>query len=241
MARETRRLPSQFLRCRPDIDAHHIRALHGDDGVPAFRLATTPGLICGFDADRLAQGAPVVTGAALVLLASHDWLGRLYGQHGPWWSTLIQVLAISLPLRFAANVMRAILQSQGAFAAVATVDSAAFWLLAISLVAVGLYADSPIVAYLSLILPEAACAAWLWRRFQLSRHANSASARAWPLRLRLHHGTIRGLAHRKFEGEIRSERRVISSFRRSSNIGSFRAFCVLVSDRDVDFYRRQTD
>ena len=152
----------------------------------AFRLATQR-------EDRFAasmqtvwaQGAPVVTGAALVLLASHDWLGRLYGQHGPWWSTLIQVLAISLPLRFAANVMRAILQSQGAFAAVATVDSAAFWLLATPLVAVGLYANSPIVAYLSLILPEAACAAWLWRQLQLSRHANSASARAWPLRLQL--------------------------------------------------------
>ena len=127
------------------------------------------------------QGTPVATGAALVLLASQDWLGRLYGQHGPWWSVLIQALAISLPIRFAANVMRAILQSQGAFAAVATADSAAFWLIATPLVAAGLYADSPLVAYLSLIVPEAACAAWLWRRLQLSRSPNLANARAWPL------------------------------------------------------------
>ena len=46
------------------------------------------------------HGTPVATGAALVLLASQDWLGRLYGQHGHWWSVLIQALAISLPLRF---------------------------------------------------------------------------------------------------------------------------------------------
>jgi hypothetical protein len=146
--------------------------------VLAFRLSTLPD--DRFDSSLRTlwlQGAPIVAGAALILLVSHERLGRLYGQHGPWWSMLIQALAISLPLRFAANVMRAISQSRRAFAAVAAVDSAAAWLLATPLITVGLYVDSPAIAYLSLILPEAACAVWLWRRLHLSRHANSANAR----------------------------------------------------------------
>lgn len=108
-------------------------------------------------------GAPVVTGSAFLLFVSRDWLGRLYGQHGPWWSVLVQAVAISLPLRYAANVVRGMLQSRGAFAAVAAADSAVLWLLATPLVVIGLHVDSPIVAYSSLILPEAVCAAMLWR------------------------------------------------------------------------------
>ncbi|ATQ67690.1 MULTISPECIES: MATE family efflux transporter [Methylosinus] len=111
-----------------------------------------------------AQGAPVVVAAALALLESDELLGRLYGQSGHWWSTLIQALAISLPLRFAANIARALFHSQGSFAMVAAADGAAFWLIATPLVAIGLYVDSPAVAYSSLILPEAACAAWMWGR-----------------------------------------------------------------------------
>lgn len=112
----------------------------------------------------LVQGLPVAIGAALILAGGQDWLARLYGQHGPWWSTLIQALAISLPLRFAANVLRAVLQSQGDFAAVAAADYVALWLLATPLVGFGLYVNSPCLAYLSLIIPEAASAIWLWRK-----------------------------------------------------------------------------
>lgn len=143
----------------------------------AFRLATLRD-DHELQARKLWQGVPVVTGSALLLFVSRDWLGRLYGQHGPWWSTLIQALAISLPLRYVANVVRAILHSRGSFATVAAADSAALWLLATPLVFAGLYADSPIVAYSSLILPEAACAAWLWRRLDLSRRPRFANARA---------------------------------------------------------------
>ncbi|WP_368854984.1 methanobactin export MATE transporter MbnM [Methylosinus sporium] len=116
-----------------------------------------------------AQGAPFAISAALLLLTNHEALGRLYGQQGPWWSSFVEVLAISLPLRYATNVLRALMHSRGAFAVVASADSAAFWLLAIPLVAIGLYADEPVVAYLSLILPEAASAALLWNRLPLSR------------------------------------------------------------------------
>jgi Na+-driven multidrug efflux pump len=131
----------------------------------------------------LAQGVPLATSAALFLLVAQDWLGRLYGQHGPWWSALIESLAISLPLRFAANVLRALLQSLGDFASVAAADSAALWLLATPLVALGLYADSPVVAYLSLILPEAVCAVWLWRRLRRSRRLDPIHVTAEPFRL----------------------------------------------------------
>ena len=131
-----------------------------------------------------AEGATLAVGAAFLLFLSCDWLGRLYGQHGPWWSIFIQAIAISLPLRFAANVMRALLQSRSAFAAVTTVDNAAFWLIAAPLVAMGLYLDSPLVAYSSLIIPEMACAAWLWRRLEISRRPSLAIASIWPLRLR---------------------------------------------------------
>jgi hypothetical protein len=149
----------------------------------AFRLAAQSDAMLGAPMWTIfLRGAPVATGAALILFAGHGWLGRLYGQQGPWWSMLIQALAISLPLRFVANWLRAMLQSQGAFASVAAADSAALWLLGTPLVALGLYADSPGVAYLSLIVPEAASAVWLCRRLLTSRRPDLANAR--PLGLR---------------------------------------------------------
>ncbi len=123
------------------------------------------------------HGAPITISVASILFVSRDVLGDLYGQRGPWWSTLIQALALSLPLRYATNVMRAVVQAQGAFGAVAAADSAAAWLFAVPLVASGLYVDAPVVAYLSLIVPEAACAAWLWRRLHPPRRHALVSAR----------------------------------------------------------------
>lgn len=109
-----------------------------------------------------APGTFIAIGSAILLFESQDWLGRLYGQQGPWWATLVQALAISLPIRFIANVMRAILHAHGDFGAVAAVDSTVLWLIAVPLVGLGLYADSPILAYSSLVFPEAACATCLW-------------------------------------------------------------------------------
>ncbi|HEY8261254.1 MAG TPA: methanobactin export MATE transporter MbnM [Methylosinus sp.] len=133
----------------------------------AFRLAPIPDDFLESSVRILwRHGLPVAISAGYLLFLSCDQLGHLYGQCGPWWSTFIESLAISLPLRYTTNVMRAALQSRGGFAIVATLDSAAFWLLATPLVAIGLYLDSAPVAYLSLIVPEAVCAASLWGRIQ---------------------------------------------------------------------------
>lgn len=122
------------------------------------------------------RGALLVAGAASILFAGGDWLGHsVYGQQGPWWSTLVQALAISLPLRYVANVMRAVLQARGSFGVVAAADCLAPWLVALPLVGLGLYLDNPIVAYLSLILPEAVCAVWLGHRL----HASPRPRLAW--------------------------------------------------------------
>lgn len=122
------------------------------------------------------RGAPVSFFAALVLFTSRDLLGDLYGQQGPWWSSLIVALAASLPLRHAANVTRAALLSRGAFAEVAKADSVALWSCAVPLLALGLAADSPPLTYTSLIVPEAICALWLWRRLTLPRNSVRANA-----------------------------------------------------------------
>jgi Na+-driven multidrug efflux pump len=144
-------------------------AARGDDRAGAFRAIWSRGL-------------PVAMGCAALLFASSDWLGRLYGQSGPWWTTLIEALAISLPLRFGGNVMRAVLQARGAFGVVAVADSAVFWLLATPLIAIGLYADAPSLAYSALVVPEAACAMWMLHRLQLSSFPGAASAYASLLR-----------------------------------------------------------
>lgn len=135
-------------------------------GLQGSRLAATTRIV-------IAQGALVAVGAGLLLAIGHESLGRLYGQQGPWWSTLVIVLAASIPLRFMATILRAIAQSQGAFSTVAMADSVAFGVLAAPLVAIGLELDSPVIAYLSLIVPEAASVAWLWRRLRSHRLAAS--------------------------------------------------------------------
>lgn len=121
------------------------------------------------------RGAPIAFFAALMLFIGRDLLGGLYGQQGPWRSSLIVALAISLPLRHAANVTRAALLSRGAFAEVAKADSVALWSCAVPLLALGLVVNSPPLTYTSLIAPEAFCALWLWRRLTLPRRGMSAN------------------------------------------------------------------
>lgn len=136
--------------------AFRFAGLHGRHLAEAMRIVIT-------------QGAPVAVGGGLLLAIGHDSIGRLYGQQGLWWSTLVLMLAASIPLRFMATILRAIAQSQCAFSIVAKADSIAFGVLAAPLVAIGLALDSPVVAYLSLIVPEAASAAWLWGRLRTYR------------------------------------------------------------------------
>lgn len=128
--------------------------------------------------DRVARllwvnGTPISILIGAMLFESEGALGQLYGQQGAWWSVLIQALAISLPIRYATNVLRALFQSRSAFGAVAAADGMSLWFCGVPLVALGLYADAPHIAYLSLILPEVACGVLLWRR--LSSTAPTAS------------------------------------------------------------------
>ena len=106
----------------------------------------------------------------MVILAGALALGKnslgaaLYGNLGPWWSSFAGALALSLPLRYAGALLRGALLSRGRIGAVASADSAAPWLVALPLIALGLYLDQPMVACLSLLAPEAACLLWFWRR-----------------------------------------------------------------------------
>ncbi|TDX60429.1 methanobactin biosynthesis cassette protein MbnM [Methylosinus sp. sav-2] len=111
------------------------------------------------------QGIPVAIAAGTILLLSSGWIGQaIYQQEGRWWSTFVAALALSLPIRFATNVMRGALQADGRFADAAAVDGLVACFVALPLTALGLHLDEPAVAYLALIAPEAICAAVLWRR-----------------------------------------------------------------------------
>ncbi|WP_166143722.1 multi antimicrobial extrusion protein MatE [Methylosinus sp. RM1] len=135
----------------------------------SFRLARLDAAdVAPFARDLWLRGAPIACLAALALLASRDPLGNLYGQAGPWWSSMIAAIAVSLPIRHSANVARAGLFARGAFAVVAITDSIALWSCGVPLLALGLLVDAPEVAYLSLIVPEAACAHRFWRSLPLA-------------------------------------------------------------------------
>ncbi len=120
-------------------------------------------------------GAPIAIGVAAILYIGVDWIGEAaYRQHGPWWTTFIAALAISLPLRYITNVMRGALQALGRFNDSGAADGLASWLAAVPLNALGLYLDAPAIAYLSLIVPEALCGVWLWRRLRLPLQEETA-------------------------------------------------------------------
>jgi len=142
----------------------------------AFRLAPLP------ESERTAlvqlvrrSGQAFAIGAATILFVGAEWLGHaIYGQHGPWWSVLVQALALSLPLRYAGSVTRAALQARGAFSTVAAADSVATWFAAVPLVGLGLWLECPAIAYSSLVLPEGLCLAWLARKLSSSSYFTTA-------------------------------------------------------------------
>jgi len=124
----------------------------------------------------LLGGAPLALIFAGSLALGRDSLGAaLYGNLGPWWSNFAAALALSLPLRYAGALLRGALLARGRIGAVATADSAAPWLVALPLIALGLYLDQPTVACLSLLAPEAACVLWFWRRQAVDRSGRFAS------------------------------------------------------------------
>ncbi len=123
----------------------------------------------------LLKGTPLLCLVGGVLAFGRDTIGIvIYGEFGPWWSSFAAALALSLPLRYAGALLRGALLSGGRIGTVAKADSAAPWLIALPLIALGLYLDQPAVACLSLLAPEAACVLWFWRRRAL---ADEKSAR----------------------------------------------------------------
>lgn len=113
----------------------------------------SPGLI------KLTQsGAPIVSTIAIVLFIGGDWIGdSLYHQHGSWWSAFIDVLSLSLPIRYLGCVLRGVMLARGRFPEQAMIDAFAQWLLTPLFLFLGLSANAPWLAYLSLIVPEVAC------------------------------------------------------------------------------------
>lgn len=115
------------------------------------------------------KGTPIVLAIAALLFALSGPLGSaIYRQEGRWWLTLVEALALSLPIRYVTNVMRAVLHARASFAAAAISDSFASWSIAVPLLALGLFLNEPWVAYLSLLAPEAFGALCLARRMPFS-------------------------------------------------------------------------
>jgi hypothetical protein len=137
------------------------------------------------------KGTSIVLAVATLLFVISEPLGStVYRQEGPWWLTLVEALALSLPIRYVTNVMRAVLHSRAAYAQAARCDSFASWSIALPLLALGLSLDEPRVAYLSLLAPEAFCGLRLARHmpFSIRRETARAACRllrryarsAWP-------------------------------------------------------------
>ncbi|MDL5594220.1 hypothetical protein QS468_16005 [Bacillus subtilis] len=100
------------------------------------------------------RALPVAAVASVGLLLATQALGQLYGQSGPWWTTGLLLLALSLPLRVLGNLQRAQYQAAGRFAEVGRLEAAALWLVGLPVLLAGLALDCPPLAYAYLLLPE---------------------------------------------------------------------------------------
>lgn len=139
----------------------------------AFRLGGLPGgqALAAVQSLRRAL-LPWTLAAAAALYLGGDWLGRtLYGLDGAWWSALVSLLALALPLRYLGALQRALLQAQRQFAAVTRVDAALSWGLGLPLVAAGLYLEQPWLTFAYLLLPELGVVLWLQCHIRRSRQA----------------------------------------------------------------------
>lgn len=129
--------------------------------------------------ELLTYGVAVATSVAILLALGQHWLGQaIYTQEGLWWATFIWSLALSLPLRLAANILRAAMQSRGSFNSVAKADTLLSWGLGLPLVVVGLNLELPMLAYTYLWLPETAVLAWLTFRYRALARRDQAPAGA---------------------------------------------------------------
>jgi len=101
-----------------------------------------------------AGALPVLTCAAGLFLIRAPLGTALYGQNGPWWNGMIGAVALSLPLRFVCNALRAALQARQDFSFVSKRDAALLWLTGIPALTVGLHLDLPAVTFSYYVLPE---------------------------------------------------------------------------------------
>lgn len=111
------------------------------------------------------QGMPVSVCAGATLFFARDWISlTFYRLNDAWWSTLIAAFAMSLPLRYGACLLRGALLARKSFGVVARIDGFAPWLIALPFVGLGLFLNQPVATSLSLLAPEAVCAALLARK-----------------------------------------------------------------------------
>jgi hypothetical protein len=158
-----------LLVLAPLLAATRFFAMRFSGLAPADVKRLISGLLLG--------GAPILCLVAGALALGRDALGAaLYGDLGIWWTSFAGALALSLPLRYAGALLRGVLLSRGRIWAVATADSAAPWLVALPLIALGLFLDQPAIACWSLLAPEAACVLWFWRRRPLADEKNARFA-----------------------------------------------------------------
>ncbi len=107
------------------------------------------------------HGLPWVMGLALLIGVGVHALGQaVYAQHGRWWDALAGALALSLPVRYLANLARAEQQSQAGFARLARWETGCSWLLGLPLMLAGVALSQPWLAAGYLLWPECVL---LWR------------------------------------------------------------------------------
>ncbi|HET7832262.1 MAG TPA: MATE family efflux transporter [Gallionella sp.] len=130
-------------------------------------------------------GMPLLILVAAGLYFCGDHLGQIvYAQRDSrWWSMLVAVLAISLPLRYLNNLQRTLLQTRQEFAAVARAESFTTWLIGLPLIIIGLVLDSPLIACSHLVLPELGCTMWLTWRYVLPLYRMSRVGAPEPVLL----------------------------------------------------------
>jgi hypothetical protein len=120
------------------------------------------------------SGAPIVSIGALILFVGGNRIGwALYGQHGSWWSAFVTLLSLSLPVRYLGSILRGVMLARGKFSEQTMIDAFAQWLVTPLFLLLGLSTNDPLVAYLSIFVPEAVCVFLIWRAFDRSRQGSS--------------------------------------------------------------------
>jgi len=114
-------------------------------------------------------GVPLSVLAGVTLYLGGDSLGQwLYNQAegARWWSALIVMVSLSLPLRYLNTLQRGALQAHQKFSTVAVIDTVSTWVIGLPLIVAGIYLDQPVLAFGYILLPELLICLWLVRRMK---------------------------------------------------------------------------